>query len=1154
MWLAALEGWKDQFHRTFVYIAPAPQDRTEGFARKELLRVRRIRPFNRRWCALTLLVVVAKPVWAAPKPAQRQFPEAVFVEPGPREKGILYSDGSEVDVQTETVWRPMCGSDTSNLTMNDLQRIAQLAKDASAAHPWAGSLQGGVAGAQGGFDLVFNTTTALPPGAAEALLAVEHYLEAQFSDAVTIVINLGFASLAPIVLGETGPSFASVAWTTARDGLQADMDDSDTIQDFLPAASTLPVRYNGAGTSVVNENQVYFTKANFLAALGTVAGSAGSVTFNSNILWDYTPPEINAGAHCFQSVLAHEVGHVLGFTSGTDYRASDLEALDIYRFQRSDGNGTDHNPDNLAEFGATARMVDQNSPGTDDDVNSDLITVEYQMSDGIPYQASHFSEQNPSVYLMDPARSSQETAYPNFFRSGDFDMLDAVGWDYPPVPSSCEDARELKCNSSLRFDNSGVSNPPNPEYGCGPGAAYDGTSWHRFTADTTSARIFTCDSSAPDSAFAVYSGACGSLVEIACSEEGGCAAAGLSSLCVTGLTVGETYWVQMSARSTVDRGIYELGIECSCLGACCLPSPTNCAIFDEESCLGIAGRWAGPDTACVGDGNGDGFDDACDVDRVNFSQPPVIPGGEGVFASNVDGADFEPNVVLADDFTSDGRAIRSVRWWGSELSPPTILDGWFISFHEPLALAPTAGPSLGVYFCPAEVVTAAETPLAVCGPPHAVWEYGVTLLDCCLVDAHPDSRSTLIPAQATGFMEELCFDYEFGVQAVAGVRYDKDQSSGDCNEILSGNTQSGDFWGWHSTAKAHGDHAAYSSAVSMAENDLLYGPWNAVSPTCASINMAFEFITTTPDGTDCNCNGVDDVQDIAKLTSSDCNANTVPDECEPDCNGSGAPDDCDIAQETSQDCQTNGVPDDCDLFFGGAVDTDGNSIPDECCEPVDAPQAGPEAELKNRFITLQESHPDKLIALRVTLTSLQHPNPPNDLIHPPRDFSAYQGGYRWVGPPVEFPEGHDPQPSFRAARLQCTPYYTDWASVGLVHVYGPEIMPSSIYSVQAIEQDCDINGEESEYSAPLILSTARWGDVAPPFNPPSTQNQPDGIDVVGLVSKFKSVAGAPTKVYSALQPAIVNLAGEISALDILSGVDAFRGFAYPYTGIVACPP
>ena len=314
------------------------------------------------------------------------------------------------------------------------------------------------------------------------------------------------------------------------------------------------------------------------------------------------------------------------------------------------------------------------------------------------------------------------------------------------------------------------------------------------------------------------------------------------------------------------------------------------------------------------------------------------------------------------------------------------------------------------------------------------------------------------------------------------------------------------------------------------------------------------FTITTPALADCNCNGVEDEQDIAADTSNDCNANFVPDECEPDCNGSGAPDDCDIVSGSSEDCQPNGVPDECDLYFGDSVDVNNNTIPDECCEAADPPQAGPEANPKNRFISLQGSHPDKLTALRVTLTSLQHPDPPNDPTHPPRDFSAYEGGYRWVGSPVEYLEGITPQPTFFAARLQCTPYYTDWAAVGLVHVYGAEIMPSSIYAVQAIEQDCDINGGESNYSASLNLGTGRWGDVVSPFNPPSPQIQPNSIDIVGLVNKLRGVPGAPTKLYAQLQPAILDPSDEISALDIVSVVDAVKAFAYPYSGIVACPP
>jgi hypothetical protein len=123
-----------------------------------------------------------------------------------------------------------------------------------------------------------------------------------------------------------------------------------------------------------------------------------------------------------------------------------------------------------------------------------------------------------------------------------------------------------------------------------------------------------------------------------------------------------------------------------------------------------------------------------------------------------------------------------------------------------------------------------------------------------------------------------------------------------------------------------------------------------------------------------------------------------------------------------------------------------------------------------------------------------------------------------------------------------------------VHVYGAEIMPSSLYLVQAIEQDCDINGGDSNYSASLTLGTARWGDVESAFNPPSPLSQPSAIDIAGLVNKFKGMPGAPMKVYALLQPAILDPSDEINALDIVSGVDSFKNFAYPYTGIVACAP
>ncbi|MCB9865506.1 MAG: M4 family metallopeptidase [Phycisphaerales bacterium] len=53
----------------------------------------------------------------------------------------------------------------------------------------------------------------------------------------------------------------------------------------------------------------------------------------------------------------------------------------------------------------------------------------------------------------------------------------------------------------------------------------------------------------------------------------------------------------------------------------------------------------------------------------------------------------------------------------------------------------------------------------------------------------------------------------------------------------------------------------------------------------------------------------------AGVVGTDCDANGIPDECEPayDCNGNGVRDSCEIASATSDDCNANGFPDECDL-------------------------------------------------------------------------------------------------------------------------------------------------------------------------------------------------------------------------------------------------
>jgi hypothetical protein len=397
---------------------------------------------------------------------------------------------------------------------------------------------------------------------------------------------------------------------------------------------------------------------------------------------------------------------------------------------------------------------------------------------------------------MEPIFTAQETFAPNYFRDADLAMLDAIGWDYPPENTACDQALELTCGVR-HFDNSLAGGAPDPPLGCGTGGNQDGAVWFYFVATSTSARLSTCDSAAQDSTIAVYEGPCGTLLEIACSEDDRCGSPGLSTVCLNELTIGQTYYVQLAARTSNDRGIYSLALECSC------------------------------DAACA---------------------------------------------------------------------------------------------------------------------------------DVCCSQAEP-------PATENGSLD------------------------------------------------------------------------------------------------------------------------------------------------------------------------------------------------RSRFISLVPGNPGRLTAIRVTLGSLYDPLPPNPG-GPGADLSPFEGQTRWVGPPQTFTDNTIPPTQFRAALLQCDPYFADWSSEPIVFITGREIVPSSVYEAQTVDQRCMSAGVgEAGFSEALVLSTARWGDVTPPFQDPMAVNasQPNILDVAAVVDKVKVLPQAPPRVRVQLQPEIPAIGSTVNVIDVAMCVDAIRGKPYPFAGPQPCP-
>jgi hypothetical protein len=373
--------------------------------------------------ALALGLCSALAVAQVASPFEHRNSEASYVIPQPSFDSTLYAGGTATLVQSEVLWKEICGAPGRPLTSIDLQEIA----DSHACLSTSGTvIVDTPKTADAGLNLVFTVSGSIPAGGLAAIAQAETYIESQWADSITINISLSFANLGAGVLGGTGSAYANVPWATARTGLVNNKDANDTIQTSLPSTSTIPVRYS-SGATITNENRVFFTTGAYKSTIGTFSGTDANMQFNNAFQFDYDPTNgISAGTYSFVDVLIHETGHAMGCTSGIDFRVKDIEAIDIYRFQRTDGTG-DYNPDTLAEFTARPRLAAFNAPN--DAHNLDIISVEYRYSDGSPYQASHFREQSPNIGIMDPAFAATESYFPNYYSTADLTLFDAIGFD-----------------------------------------------------------------------------------------------------------------------------------------------------------------------------------------------------------------------------------------------------------------------------------------------------------------------------------------------------------------------------------------------------------------------------------------------------------------------------------------------------------------------------------------------------------------------------------------------------------------------------------------------------------------------------------------------------------------------------------------------------
>ena len=320
--------------------------------------------------------------------------------------------------------------------------------------PGGGLTSGGTSTSHlGSFQIIINAGAGLAANlpALAAFQRAAAQWESRIADPVTVNVNANLAPLGAGILGSTSSVNLLGDYPTIRGAMIIDAanEADDGIVASLPASMSFAMPAGFAQDASGGSPLIQLSKANakalgFGGLDGLFGASDGSITFSSGFTFDFDNSDgVTAGAFDFESVAAHELGHLLGFLSDVDYidfrrsqgqTANDVEptTLDMFRFD----NGGVNDPATAADFSFMPRSM---VPGNDevfDQVNAAYGLTEGRMSTGLTQgdgrQASHWKD-NLGLGLMDPTLGTGEISP---IALTDWRAFDLIGYDIAIVPET----------------------------------------------------------------------------------------------------------------------------------------------------------------------------------------------------------------------------------------------------------------------------------------------------------------------------------------------------------------------------------------------------------------------------------------------------------------------------------------------------------------------------------------------------------------------------------------------------------------------------------------------------------------------------------------------------------------------------------------------